>query len=147
MSTAVVQELTLADVLQQLGGISPRRIRFRPAPGTEHSSGQRDQRGQDERAACFLDRLLSYSERLALRIAGRGLCGQGREHRSAAPAQRFLGEHVQQLRLHVEVEVVRCRLDLVRVVGGKVGAVGFCMSGGLTIALAKAMPDRIAAAA
>ena len=30
---------------------------------------------------------------------------------------------------------------------GKVGAVGFCMSGGLTIALAKAMPDRIAAAA
>ena len=34
MSTAVVQEMTLADVLQQLGGISPRRIRFRPAPGT-----------------------------------------------------------------------------------------------------------------
>src|SRR5271155_3768419 len=34
MSTAVVQELTLADVLQQLGGISPRRIRFSPAPGT-----------------------------------------------------------------------------------------------------------------
>ena len=31
---AVTQELTLADVLQQLGGISPRRIRFRPAPGT-----------------------------------------------------------------------------------------------------------------
>jgi hypothetical protein len=34
MSTAVAQELTLADVLHQLGGISPRRIRFRPAPGT-----------------------------------------------------------------------------------------------------------------
>ena len=34
MVTAVAQELTLADVLQQLGGISPRRIRFRPAPGT-----------------------------------------------------------------------------------------------------------------
>jgi Uma2 family endonuclease len=34
MSTAAVQEPTLADVLQQLGGISPRRIRFRPAPGT-----------------------------------------------------------------------------------------------------------------
>ena len=34
MSTGVAQELTLADVLQQLGGISPRRIRFRPAPGT-----------------------------------------------------------------------------------------------------------------
>jgi Uma2 family endonuclease len=34
MSTAVAQELTLADVLQRLGGISPRRIRFRPAPGT-----------------------------------------------------------------------------------------------------------------
>ena len=27
-------ESVLADVLQQLGGISPRRIRFRPAPGT-----------------------------------------------------------------------------------------------------------------
>ena len=34
MSATVTQELTLADVLQQLGGISPRRIRFRPAPGT-----------------------------------------------------------------------------------------------------------------
>jgi hypothetical protein len=34
MSTAVDQELTLADVLLQLGGISPRRIRFHPAPGT-----------------------------------------------------------------------------------------------------------------
>jgi carboxymethylenebutenolidase len=31
--------------------------------------------------------------------------------------------------------------------GGKVGAVGFCMSGGLVIALAKAMPDRVAAVA
>ena len=31
--------------------------------------------------------------------------------------------------------------------GGKFGAVGFCMSGGLTLALAKAMPDRMAAAA
>jgi len=31
--------------------------------------------------------------------------------------------------------------------GGEVGAVGFCMSGGLTIALAKAIPDRVAAAA
>src|SRR3954447_22053738 len=31
--------------------------------------------------------------------------------------------------------------------GGKFGAVGFCMSGGLTVALAKAMPDRMAAAA
>jgi carboxymethylenebutenolidase len=31
--------------------------------------------------------------------------------------------------------------------GGKVGAVGFCMSGGLTISLARAMPDRVAAAA
>ena len=30
---------------------------------------------------------------------------------------------------------------------GKVAAIGFCMSGGLTIALAKAMPDRVAAAA
>ncbi len=34
MSIVVAQELTLADVLRQLGGISPRRIRFRPALGT-----------------------------------------------------------------------------------------------------------------
>jgi Uma2 family endonuclease len=34
MSAALDQELTLADVLRQLGGISPRRIRFHPAPGT-----------------------------------------------------------------------------------------------------------------
>jgi len=33
MST-VTEELTLADVLRQLGGVSPSRIRFRPAPGT-----------------------------------------------------------------------------------------------------------------
>lgn len=30
---------------------------------------------------------------------------------------------------------------------GKVGAVGFCMSGGLTLSLARAMPERVAAAA
>jgi len=30
---------------------------------------------------------------------------------------------------------------------GKIGAVGFCMSGGLTLALAKAMPQRVAAVA
>lgn len=30
---------------------------------------------------------------------------------------------------------------------GKVGAVGFCMSGGLTLSLARALPDRVAAAA
>ncbi len=34
MSIAAAEELTFADVLRQLGGISPRRIRFRPAPGT-----------------------------------------------------------------------------------------------------------------
>ena len=31
--------------------------------------------------------------------------------------------------------------------GGAVGAVGFCMSGGLAVALARALPDRVAAAA
>lgn len=31
--------------------------------------------------------------------------------------------------------------------GGKIGAVGFCMSGGLVISLARAMPDRVAAVA
>jgi carboxymethylenebutenolidase len=31
--------------------------------------------------------------------------------------------------------------------GGKVGAIGFCMSGGLVIALARALPERVAAVA
>jgi carboxymethylenebutenolidase len=31
--------------------------------------------------------------------------------------------------------------------GGKIGAVGFCMSGGLVISLARALPDRVAAVA
>ncbi len=31
--------------------------------------------------------------------------------------------------------------------GGKVGAVGFCMSGGLAVSLARALPERLAAAA
>jgi Uma2 family endonuclease len=34
MSTVEAKELTLADILKRLGGISPKRIRFRPAPGT-----------------------------------------------------------------------------------------------------------------
>src|SRR6516164_6732974 len=34
MSNALAAQLTLADVLRQLGGISPKRIRFHPAPGT-----------------------------------------------------------------------------------------------------------------
>jgi hypothetical protein len=34
MSTPAALELTLADALRQLGGISPKRIRFHPAPGT-----------------------------------------------------------------------------------------------------------------
>jgi Uma2 family endonuclease len=34
MGTAAAQQLTLADLLQQLGGISPKRIRLRPAPGS-----------------------------------------------------------------------------------------------------------------
>jgi hypothetical protein len=34
MMAEVVERLTHADVLQQLGGVSPSRILFRPAPGT-----------------------------------------------------------------------------------------------------------------
>jgi len=34
MSTAEAKEPMLADILKRLGGISPKRIRFRPAPGT-----------------------------------------------------------------------------------------------------------------
>src|SRR5712692_4034785 len=34
VSTPTVAIETLADLLEQLGGISPKRVRFRPAPGT-----------------------------------------------------------------------------------------------------------------
>jgi hypothetical protein len=34
MPTTEAEARTLADILEELGGISPQRIRFRPAPGT-----------------------------------------------------------------------------------------------------------------
>jgi Uma2 family endonuclease len=58
MSTAVVQELTLADVLQQLGGISPRRIRFRPAPGTATEEDVVKIRDRDRRLFELIDGVL-----------------------------------------------------------------------------------------
>ena len=76
MSTAVAQELTLADVLQQLGGISPRRIRFRPAPGTATEEDVIKIRDRERRLFELIDgvlveKVLGYWESvLAIELAG-----------------------------------------------------------------------------
>lgn len=38
MNASIAQDATLADILQELGGISPKRVRFRPPPGTAKES-------------------------------------------------------------------------------------------------------------
>jgi Uma2 family endonuclease len=76
MSTAVAQELTLADVLHQLGGISPRRIRFRPAPGTATEEDVIKIRDRERRAFELIDgvlveKVMGYWESvLAIELAG-----------------------------------------------------------------------------
>ncbi len=76
MSTAVAQELTLADVLQQLGGISPRRVRFRPAPGTASEEDVIKIRDRERRLFELIDgvlveKVLGYWESvLAIELAG-----------------------------------------------------------------------------
>ncbi len=58
MSTGTVQELTLADVLRQLGGISPKRIRFRPAPGTATEKDVIEIRDRERRLYELVDGVL-----------------------------------------------------------------------------------------
>jgi Uma2 family endonuclease len=76
MSTAVNQELTLADVLRQLGGISPRRIRFHPAPGTatEHdviAIRDRERRLFELVDGVLVEKVMGYWESvLAIELAG-----------------------------------------------------------------------------
>ncbi len=76
MSTAVAQELTLADVLQQLGGISPRRVRFRPAPGTASEEDVIKIRDRERRLFELIDgvlveKVMGYWESvLAIELAG-----------------------------------------------------------------------------
>src|SRR5271154_1923048 len=76
ISTAVAQELTLADVLQQLGGISPRRIRFRPAPGTATEDDVIKIRDRERRLFELIDGVLGGKGRgywesvLAIELAG-----------------------------------------------------------------------------
>jgi Uma2 family endonuclease len=51
-STAAIE--TLADLLEQLGGIAPERVRFRPAPGTATEEDVLTIRNSPERRLCEL---------------------------------------------------------------------------------------------
>ena len=76
MSIVAAEELTLADVLRQLGGISPRRIRFRPAPGTATEDDVIKIRDQERRLFELIDgvlveKIMGYWESaLAIELAG-----------------------------------------------------------------------------
>src|ERR1700678_144512 len=76
MSTAVARELTLADVLRQLGGISPRRVRFRPAPGTATEEDVVKIRDRERRLfelvdGVLVEKVMGYWESvLAIQLAG-----------------------------------------------------------------------------
>jgi Uma2 family endonuclease len=76
MSAAVRQELTLGDVLQQLGGISPRRIRFRPSPGTATEDDVVKIRDRERRLfelvdGVLVEKVMGYWESvLAIELAG-----------------------------------------------------------------------------
>jgi Uma2 family endonuclease len=76
MTTSVTEELTLADVLRQLGGISPRRIRFRPAPGTATEKDVIKIRDRERRLfelvdGVMVEKVMGYWESvLAIELAG-----------------------------------------------------------------------------
>jgi Uma2 family endonuclease len=76
MSTAPDQGLTLADVLRQLGGISPRRIRFHPAPGTATEDDVVKIRDRERRLfelvdGVLVEKVMGYWESvLAIELAG-----------------------------------------------------------------------------
>src|SRR3984885_13258781 len=76
MSTAVPQQLTLADILRQLGGISPKRIRVRPAPGTATEDDVIKIRDRERRLFELIDgvlveKVMGYWESvLAIELAG-----------------------------------------------------------------------------
>src|SRR3989442_13231495 len=54
VSTPTVTIETLADLLEQLGGIAPDRVRFRPAPGTATEEDVLAIRHSPERRLCEL---------------------------------------------------------------------------------------------
>jgi carboxymethylenebutenolidase len=63
-------------------------------------------------------------------------------------ARRELMDAVTRSNIVTDAEALLALADADPAAGpGKVGAVGFCMSGGMAIALARAFPDRVAAAA
>ena len=76
MSATVAEELTLADVLRQLGGISPRRIRFRPAPGMATEEDVIKIRDRERRLfelvdGVLVEKVMGYWESvLAIELAG-----------------------------------------------------------------------------
>ena len=106
MSTAVAQELTLADVLQQLGGISPRRVRFRPAPGTASEEDVIKIRDRERRLFELIDGVLvekvmgSWESVLAIELAG-----LLRDFLKGRKLGTLAGEAGMQERLEIAVEV------------------------------------------
>src|SRR5207244_6788983 len=54
VSTPTITIETLADLLEQLGGIAPDRVRFRPAPGTATEEDVLAIRNSAERRLCEL---------------------------------------------------------------------------------------------
>jgi Uma2 family endonuclease len=106
MSAALDQELTLADVLRQLGGISPRRIRFHPAPGTATEDDVVKIRDRERRLfelvdGVLVEKVMGYWESvLAIELA------------------RFLGNFVKRRKLGTlagEAGMLRLSPGLVRI--------------------------------
>ena len=102
MIAAVAEELRLADVLQQLAGISPRRVRFRPAPGTATEEDVIKIRDRERRLfelvdGVLVEKVMGYWES-ALAIAERRRCPAGLPARPASAPRKNLrpaGRHAR----------------------------------------------------
>jgi hypothetical protein len=77
MSTVQVERFTVADLLEQLGGISPERVRLQPAPGMATEQDVLDIYAREKRPCELVDGVLVekpmgyYESRLGLLITQR----------------------------------------------------------------------------